>query len=146
LLGVLDAAETLGCLILERMTETIKELIRYSSPIGSEPMKDNLSDYIRSAYSSAIGKKRRELVTPALILDLDIARRNISTMTEKLSHLHAKLRPHVKVQKCTELALMQVEAGAIGVCTATVWEAITMSRAGIKDVYRRGCPDGWQFA
>ncbi len=97
-------------------------------------MKDNLSDNIRSAYSSAIGKKRRELVTPALILDLDIARRNISTMTEKLSHLHAKLRPHVKVQKCTELALMQVEAGAIGVCTATVWEAITMSRAGIKDV------------
>ncbi len=97
-------------------------------------MKNNLSDNLRSAYLSAIGKKCRELVTPALILDLDIARRNISTMTEKLSHLHAKLRPHVKVQKCTELALMQVEAGAIGVCTATVWEAITMSRAGIKDV------------
>jgi D-serine deaminase-like pyridoxal phosphate-dependent protein len=29
---------------------------------------------------------------------------------------------------------MQVEAGAIGVCTATVWEAIVMSRAGIEDV------------
>jgi D-threonine aldolase len=97
-------------------------------------MKDNRSDNIRSAYSSAIGKQRRELVTPALILDLDTARRNISTMAEKLTHLHAKLRPHVKVQKCTELALMQVEAGAIGVCTATVWEAITMSRAGINDV------------
>jgi D-serine deaminase-like pyridoxal phosphate-dependent protein len=30
---------------------------------------------------------------------------------------------------------MQIEAGAIGVCTATVWEAIVMSRAGIEDVY-----------
>jgi D-serine deaminase-like pyridoxal phosphate-dependent protein len=97
-------------------------------------MRDNRSDNVRSAYSSAIGKRRRELVTPALILDLDVARRNIGTMAERLTHLHAKLRPHVKVQKCTELALMQVEAGAIGVCTATVWEAIIMSRAGIKDV------------
>jgi D-serine deaminase-like pyridoxal phosphate-dependent protein len=30
---------------------------------------------------------------------------------------------------------MQIEAGAIGVCTATVWEAIAMSRAGIADVF-----------
>jgi len=29
---------------------------------------------------------------------------------------------------------MQVEAGAIGVCTATVWEALVMSRGGIEDV------------
>jgi len=28
---------------------------------------------------------------------------------------------------------MQVEAGAIGVCTATIWEAIVMSRSGIQD-------------
>jgi 3-hydroxy-D-aspartate aldolase len=30
---------------------------------------------------------------------------------------------------------MQIDAGAIGVCTATVWEAIVMSRTGIEDVY-----------
>jgi len=48
--------------------------------------------------------------------------------------MHAKLRPHIKVQKNVELAKMQVEAGAIGVCTATVWEAIVMSAGGIKDV------------
>jgi D-serine deaminase-like pyridoxal phosphate-dependent protein len=29
---------------------------------------------------------------------------------------------------------MQIEAGAIGVCTATVWEAIVMSSGGVKDV------------
>jgi D-serine deaminase-like pyridoxal phosphate-dependent protein len=33
-----------------------------------------------------------------------------------------------------ELARLQVEAGAIGVCTATVWEAIVAGRAGIQDV------------
>lgn len=91
-------------------------------------------DRVRKAYGSAIGRLRRELVTPALILDLDAARRNIQVMANRLSKLKAKLRPHVKVQKSPELARLQVQAGAIGVCTATLWEAIVMSRAGIEDV------------
>jgi D-serine deaminase-like pyridoxal phosphate-dependent protein len=32
------------------------------------------------------------------------------------------------------LARLQIEAGAIGVCTATVWEAMVMSQSGIEDV------------
>ena len=89
---------------------------------------------IRTAYHSSVGKRRRELITPALILDLDVARRNIDFMTTRLRSWRAKLRPHIKVQKSVELARMQVDAGAIGVCTATVWEAIVMSSGGIKDV------------
>jgi 3-hydroxy-D-aspartate aldolase len=91
-------------------------------------------DHVRKAYSTAIGRGRHELTTPALILDLDVARRNIEFMAEQLSSVKAKLRPHVKCQKSPELADMQIEAGAIGVCTATVWEAITMSQSGVKDV------------
>ena len=89
---------------------------------------------IRDAYKSAIGKRRNELVTPALILDLDVARRNIDFMMGKLKGLPAKLRPHVKGQKCVELARLQLDAGAMGICTATVWEAIVMGRAGIEDI------------
>ena len=55
-------------------------------------------------------------------------------MTKRLSTMKARLRPHVKCQKSPELALLQIEAGAIGVCTATVWEAIVMRRSGIQDV------------
>ena len=91
-------------------------------------------EHVRAAYGGAVGRKRNELVTPALILDLDAARRNIAFMAERMRTMPARLRPHVKVQKSPELAKLQVEAGAIGVCTATVWEAITMSRAGIADV------------
>jgi D-serine deaminase-like pyridoxal phosphate-dependent protein len=89
---------------------------------------------IRDAYKSAIGRRRNELVTPALILDLDVARRNIDFMMGKLKGLLAKLRPHVKGQKCVELALLQLDAGAIGICTATLWEALVMGRAGIEDI------------
>lgn len=91
-------------------------------------------DHVRKAYGSAIGRNRRELVTPALIMDLDVVRQNIQFMMQRLSTMKAKLRPHVKCQKSPELARMQVEAGAIGVCTATVWEAIVMSASGVEDV------------
>jgi D-serine deaminase-like pyridoxal phosphate-dependent protein len=97
-------------------------------------MNTELRDILRRAYAPAIGRRRGDLITPALILDLDVARKNIATMAERLSRLNAKLRPHVKVQKSAELARLQIAAGAIGVCTATVWEAIAMSRAGIADV------------
>src|SRR6266852_1300717 len=86
-------------------------------------------------YQSAIGRSRHDLTTPALILDLDIARRNIANMAEYMRTVPAKLRPHVKVHKSPELARMQMEAGeSIGITTATVWEAVGMVRGGIDDI------------
>src|SRR5260370_1941444 len=86
-------------------------------------------------YRSAIGRPRHDLVTPALILDLDVARRNIAAMAEYMRTVPAKLRPHIKVHKSPELARMQMEAGeALGLTTATVWEAVGMVRGGIDDI------------
>jgi D-serine deaminase-like pyridoxal phosphate-dependent protein len=85
-------------------------------------------------YRDQIGRARHEVTTPALLLDLDKAKRNIATMAEKFRELPAALRPHIKVHKSPQLASMQVEAGAVGVACATVWEAIVMAEAGIADV------------
>lgn len=103
-----------------------------SAPIVGR--SDAWRDRVRNIYGGAIGRFRRDLVTPALIMDLDLVRSNIQHMMWRLSTMKAKLRPHVKCQKSPELAQLQVEAGAIGVCTATLWEAIAMSRSGIGDV------------
>jgi D-serine deaminase-like pyridoxal phosphate-dependent protein len=89
----------------------------------------------RRAYSGAIGRHRRDVVTPALLLDLQAARRNIAKMADRMRELQAELRPHIKVHKSPELARMQVDAGAIGVSTATVWEAIVMVRSGLDGVF-----------
>ncbi|HUV09087.1 MAG TPA: alanine racemase, partial [Spirochaetia bacterium] len=97
-------------------------------------MIEALSNGIKDRYKYAVGRSRRDIPTPALILDVEVARRNIEYMARRFREFPTALRPHIKVQKCAELARMQVEAGAIGVCTATVWEAIVMSRAGIEDV------------
>ena len=88
-----------------------------------------------SNYQSAIGRSRHDLTTPALILDLDIARRNIANMAGYMRTVPAKLRPHIKVHKSPELARMQMEAGeSIGMTTATIWEAVVMARGGIDDI------------
>src|SRR3982074_1957862 len=92
-------------------------------------------DRVSHAYGSAIGRHRDELITPALILDLPAARRNIEKMANRLKTMPAKLRPHVKVHKSPELARMQLDAGAIGISTATVWEAIVMVRSGLQSIF-----------
>ncbi len=93
-----------------------------------------LHEHVKKAYSPSLGRSRTDLPTPSLILDLDLAKRNLQLMAERMETLPAQLRPHIKVHKCSELSLLQLQAGAIGVCTATVWEGIVMSRAGIDDV------------
>ena len=92
-------------------------------------------DRVKRVYGSAVGRNRHDLVTPALILDLPAARRNIKKMADRLKTMPAKLRPHIKVHKSPELARMQVDAGAIGISTATVWEAVVMVRSGLDSIF-----------
>lgn len=95
---------------------------------------ERIRDRIRATYGGAIGRPRHYLVTPALILDLDAVRRNMAAMAEMSRNWQARLRPHYKAHKSPELAHLQAKAGAAGLCTATLWEAITLVRSGLEDV------------
>ena len=72
-----------------------------------------------------------DLATPVIIIDLDALDRNIATMS--LLRPGAKLRPHVKATKCTELARRQVAAGHNNFTCATAREMIGMADAGLGD-------------
>jgi D-serine deaminase-like pyridoxal phosphate-dependent protein len=85
-------------------------------------------------FRATIGRRRDEVETPALLLDLDVARRNIAVMAERMRKAGKHLRPHTKGHKSPRIARLQVDAGAIGVATATAWEAVAMIEAGIEDV------------
>jgi D-serine deaminase-like pyridoxal phosphate-dependent protein len=90
---------------------------------------------VRRSYGGAIGRGKDSLATPALLLDLDVAERNIRKMAERLRSLPAAIRPHIKVHKSPDLARRQMEAGAIGISVATVWEAIVMARSGLDHIF-----------
>jgi D-serine deaminase-like pyridoxal phosphate-dependent protein len=85
-------------------------------------------------YGPHTGAPADRLPTPALTVDLDLLAGNIAAMMAALDGQAARLRPHTKVQKSPDIALMQVEAGAIGVTVATIWEAAAMAAAGVRSI------------
>ena len=69
---------------------------------------------------------RYRLDTPALLIDLDALERNIAAMAAHARAVSVALRPHAKTHKSVRIARMQVDAGAIGICCATLGEAEVM--------------------
>ncbi len=92
--------------------------------------------YTQNPNEHLIGKDGGllELNTPALILDLDAARTNMSTMVQHCQATNQGLRPHGKSHKSSKIAQLQIEAGALGLCCATIREAETMAKNGIKGI------------
>ena len=105
------------------------------SGAGQEAFIRETYERVRRDYGSAIGSHRTELVTPALVLDLPAAKRNIDRMAATLRDLPTEIRPHIKVHKSPDLGRLQVEAGAIGMSVATVWEALVFARSGLDHVF-----------
>ena len=93
-------------------------------------------DRVRNEYGGAIGQWRDELITPALVLDIDAAQRNIDHMASELKQMGAAaIRPHYKTHKNPHLARRQLQAGAGGLSMATVWEAAILAAAGMDDLF-----------
>ncbi len=73
----------------------------------------------------------RELSTPALMIDLDLLEANIATMSD-LARRHGRaLRPHAKTHKSSAIGRKQLDAGALGLCCASVREAEVLADAGL---------------
>jgi D-serine deaminase-like pyridoxal phosphate-dependent protein len=93
-------------------------------------------DRVQREYGYAVGMHRDELVTPALVLDIDAAQRNIDRMASELRRIGpATIRPHYKTHKSPDLARRQVQAGAGGLSMATVWEAAVLAGDGFDDLF-----------
>ena len=78
---------------------------------------------------------RHVLDTPALLVDMDIARRNIAFMQRKADAAGVRLRPHTKTHRTPALAAMQVAAGAQGITVAKIGEAEVMRDYGLDDIF-----------
>src|ERR1700693_5172818 len=77
---------------------------------------------------------KRDIDTPALILDLDVVEENIRAMSEDFAARPQKLRPHFKTPKTPEIVRRQLGAGAIGITAAKLGEVEVLARAGLDPV------------
>ena len=76
-------------------------------------------------------ESRARLITPALVLDLDAMERNIATMAAHATAREVAIRPHAKTHKSVRIARRQLDAGALGICCATLGEAEALAEGGI---------------
>jgi 3-hydroxy-D-aspartate aldolase len=74
------------------------------------------------------------LSTPCLLLDDEALEDNLEAMMERVRRYGRQLRPHVKAHKCAAIGRRQLEAGAVGLCCATVREAEVMGEAGLEGI------------
>lgn len=80
------------------------------------------------------GWREDQVQTPALIIDLDALKANITRMADAAHKAGVALRPHGKMHKSADVARLQIAAGAVGLCCQKVSEAEAFVRAGIADV------------
>ena len=87
-------------------------------------------------HAHLIGRQgsRRDLNTPALIVDLEALDRNIVAMARLAAGAGIALRPHAKTHKSVEIARRQIASGAPGVCCAKLGEAEALADGGIENI------------
>jgi D-serine deaminase-like pyridoxal phosphate-dependent protein len=75
-----------------------------------------------------------EIPTPAVLVDAARLERNLSAMQAAANARGLRLRPHAKTHKSPEIARMQLDRGAVGICCAKLGEAEVFADAGINDI------------
>lgn len=79
-------------------------------------------------------KKLNELDTPCLLIDLDKLKNNLAVMQRYAIQAEVAVRPHCKTHKCSRIAQLQIEAGAIGISAAKLSEAEVLIQRGISNI------------
>lgn len=127
------------------MKTTRRDWLRVSASVGAsapfflvaKPVRGYSVDEVESKLKkekSISGVTLDDLPTPSLIIDLDGLEGNIAKMANHAQAAPINLRPHGKTHKCPEIAHRQIEAGALGLCSATISEGERMADAGVPGI------------
>ena len=86
------------------------------------------------ALEASIGLRVDQIDTPALVVDLDAMERNIARMADFARKHQVLWRPHAKLHKSAEIALLLQRAGAVGACVQKTAEAEALAAGGVRDI------------
>jgi len=75
-----------------------------------------------------------EIDTPAVLIDIDRVKENVSRFQSHCDQHKINVRPHIKTHKLPKFATLQLELGAVGITCQKIGEAEVMAEAGIGDI------------
>jgi D-serine deaminase-like pyridoxal phosphate-dependent protein len=78
-----------------------------------------------------------EIQTPAVLVDINVAKKNIKDFQAYADAHRLRVRPHIKTHKLPTIAEMQLRAGAVGITCQKISEAEAMAAGSelIRDVF-----------
>jgi 3-hydroxy-D-aspartate aldolase len=94
-----------------------------------------MGDFELHGHLIGAADSRRQLNTPALIVDIQALDRNIARMAAFGRAAGLQLRPHTKTHKSVDIARRQIAAGAVGLCCAKLGEAEVLAEAGLTGLH-----------
>jgi D-serine deaminase-like pyridoxal phosphate-dependent protein len=68
-----------------------------------------------------------EIQTPAIVVDIDVAKQNVQDLQAYADAHGLTVRPHIKTHKLPAIAEIQLRAGAVGITCQKVSEAEAMA-------------------
>jgi D-serine deaminase-like pyridoxal phosphate-dependent protein len=86
------------------------------------------------SFTKNAANNRLEWDTPCLLIDLNKLKYNLNSMAVHAKNYGVSLRPHCKTHKCSKIAKLQIEYGAIGISVAKVSEAEVLIANNIPNV------------
>jgi D-serine deaminase-like pyridoxal phosphate-dependent protein len=98
-------------------------------------LADGIANGKRYGWAMTAPLPRRDLPTPALLVDRAALERNIAAMAAFAAAHGIALRPHAKTHKSGAIARRQIAAGAAGICCAKLAEAEALAADGIADIH-----------
>ena len=90
---------------------------------------------MKSTPEALIGQGVEHIDTPAAVIDLDAMGRNIARMADFARQHGMRWRPHAKLHKSVEIALLLEQAGACGHCVQKLSEAEALAAGGVRDLF-----------
>ncbi len=80
--------------------------------------------------------KYKDVNTPAVVIELDVVRRNIERLQSYANAHGLNVRPHIKTHKLPQIAELQLAAGAVGINCQKISEVEAMAAASpeIRDI------------
>ncbi len=75
-----------------------------------------------------------DLDTPALVCDLDVLDRNLTSMADHCRNIGIPLRSHTKSHKIPEIAHRQMRLGSVGIACQKLGDAEVMVAAGLQNI------------
>lgn len=87
-----------------------------------------------NAQPAQPGDSLEAIDTPALLLDLDAFERNVAAVHGYVAARGVRVRAHGKAHRCSQIARLQVAAGAVGICCQKTAEAEAFVAGGVNDV------------